>query len=297
MIKIFAHNDFHVERYYSTGIYRYYSGFLRFMFGWIPFSLGDLLYFSAGFWLLWKLIANIRLLFGKKLSRPLLYQKIAKLALLMGSIYILFNLEWGLNYNRKGIAWQLHLKTQPYDTADLALIEGQLLQKVNHTKEILVKDKDSYPSRKELFSRAESCYHHTSDSLPFLSYRNLSVKSSLYGKLGDYLGFTGYYNPFTGEAQVNTTVPQFLRPYVTLHEMGHQLGYAKEDEANFSGYLAAAFGQDTLFQYSAYLDLFVYANRELFYMDSTAAKRYARQLSPTVIEDLKEWRKFNQKYS
>ncbi len=58
--------------------------------------------------------------------------------------------------------------------------------------------------------------------------------------LGNYLGFTGYYNPFTGEAQVNTTVPQFLLPNIALHEMGHQIGYAKEDEANFSAYLAAS---------------------------------------------------------
>ena len=96
------------------------------------------------------------------------------------------------------------------------------------------------------------------------------------------MGFTGYYNPFTGEAQVNTTVPKFLLPYITLHEIGHQLGYAKEDEANFSGYLAAVDSHDTLFQYSTYLDLFVYANREVFYFDSTASKLAAAQLVPEV---------------
>ena len=78
--------------------------------------------------------------------------------------------------------------------------------------------------------------------------------------------------------------------------MGHQLGYAKEDEANFSGYLAAANSHDTLFQYSAYLDLFVYANREVFYFDSTASEIAAKQLIPEVKADLLEWRRFNEQY-
>lgn len=79
--------------------------------------------------------------------------------------------------------------------------------------------------------------------------------------------------------------------------MGHQLGYAKEDEANFSGYLAAVNSHDTLFQYSTYLDLFVYANREVYYFDSTASKQAAMQLIPAVKADLLEWRRFNKKYT
>jgi hypothetical protein len=79
----------------------------------------------------------------------------------------------------------------------------------------------------------------------------------LWGWLGNYVGFTGYYNPFTGEAQVNTTVPKFLQPFTASHEVAHQLGYAKEMEANFVGYLAASHSTDTLFRYSVYLDLFL----------------------------------------
>jgi len=118
----------------------------------------------------------------------------------------------------------------------------------------------------------------------------------LWGWLGNYLGFTGYYNPFTGEAQVNTMFPKFLQPFTTCHEVAHQLGYAKEREANFVGYLAAAASQDTLLQYSVYLDLYMYSNRNLFETDSAAAKEFRKQLVPGVLEDLKEWKAFNKKY-
>jgi len=297
IIKLLGTNQFHVEKYYTGDFYLFFSMVLRILFGWIPFSVGDLLYLLAGCWLLWKLIKNVRLFFKRELDRQKCKKGLIQLAVILATVYIIFNVFWGLNYNRKGINWQLHLSSQEYNDSDLKSIAVLLLQKVNATKRILVRENLGYPPDKELFVRARACYHVAAIGYPFICYRGLSVKSSLYGRLGDYLGFTGYYDPFTGEAQVNTTVPKFLLPYITLHEMGHQLGYAKEDEANFSGYLAAANSTDTLFQYSAYLDLFTYANREIFYVDSVAAKALAAQLIPEVKADLQEWRRFNMKYT
>ncbi len=288
------HND--IESYYSGGFYPYFSLILRFLFGWIPFSIGDVIYFLAGVWLLWKLVKNLRLIFKKKITRDMFIKKTGIALMVTGCVYIVFNIFWGLNYNRKGIAWQLQLPADEYDTTSVLQIQQLLLQKVNDTKAQLVEDHISYPDNKEMFARAKSCYDQAVTVFPFLKYRGTSVKSSLYGLLGDYVGFTGYYNPFTGEAQVNTTVPRFLVPYITLHEMAHQLGYAKENEANFVGYLAAANSTDTLFQYSAYLDLFIYANRQVYYFDSTASIAAGKQLSPAVKEDILEWRKFNRKY-
>jgi hypothetical protein len=295
-IKLWSVSHDRVEVFYSKYFYYYLSVSLRFLFGWIPVSIGDILYLIAGAWLFWKVIKNLRLLFQKRYSFELFKRKLWRLLVLFAGIYIIFNIFWGLNYDRRGIGWQLHLPVVSYDSANLKLMQSLLLQKVNETKKILLQENITYPGRKELFARAKICYDSATTKYPFLKYKILSVKPSLYGYLGDYLGFTGYYNPFTGEAQVNTTVPKFLLPYVALHEMGHQLGYAKEDEANFSGYLAAANSHDTLFQYSAYLDLFVYANREVFYFDSTASKQAAMQLIPEVKTDLHEWKLFNRKY-
>ena len=207
-------------------------------------------------------------------------------------VYIIFNIFWGINYNRKEISAQLNLKLDKKDTADLKIVEQLLLQKVNESKQALVNQHALYPSNKELFKRAVACYEQTEKLYPFLSYEPRSVKRSMFGLFGNYFGFTGYYNPFTGEAQVNTLVPKFMLPYTTCHEIAHQLGYAKEEEANFVGYLAATSSTDTLFHYSAYLDLFVYANRQLFFVDSVAAKDVAKQLSSEVKADIKEWREF-----
>jgi Protein of unknown function (DUF3810) len=296
-IKFFAGSTSRIESIYTKDFYRFFSVTLRFLFGWMPFSVGDVLYILAGCWLGWKLIKNIVLLFKRKFTREIFIDKLFKLILLFGTIYVVFNIFWGLNYNRQTIAGQMNLPAVKYDTANLKIMQQLLLQKVNETKQILIDKNVSYPQNKELFHRAKVCYDEAAVNYPLIEYNALSVKSSLFGLAGDYLGFTGYYNPFTGEAQVNTTVPKFLLPYISLHEMGHQLGYAKEDEANFSGYLAAANSQDTLFKYSAYLDLFMYANREVFYFDSSQAKVAFNQLIPPVKTDLLEWKRFNARYT
>ena len=293
IIKLFSLSSERVEVLYTTKFYGLFAKILRFLFGWIPFSLGDFFYLLAGCLLLVKLIKTIKSLIRRQFIGKLFFKKSLKAFLWLIFIYIIFNIFWGLNYNRQGVTHQLGLTEMKYDTSDIILLQDMLLQKVNSTKASLIRQNYQYPDSKILFRRAKDAYNDAEKTYPFLQYQILSVKSSLYGWWGNYLGFTGYYNPFTGEAQVNTTVPKFLQPYIATHEMAHQLGYAKEDEANFAGYLAAVNSRDTLFHYSAYLDLYIYANREVFYFDSVASLQSRKLLIPEVKKDILEWRKFN----
>lgn len=150
--------------------------------------------------------------------------------------------------------------------------------------------------RIDLSAEVQRSYDRAAEIYPFLHISPVSLKSSLWGWLGNYTGFTGYYNPFTGEAQVNTTVPSFLQPFVGCHEVAHQLGYAKENEANFVGFLAARSSANPAVRYSAYLDLFTYANRSLYALDSSTAQLYRRELSEPVRQDTREWIVFNRNH-
>jgi hypothetical protein len=49
LIKIFSLDPARVESYYTFGFYPVISGVLRTLLGWIPFSIGDLLYIAAFF--------------------------------------------------------------------------------------------------------------------------------------------------------------------------------------------------------------------------------------------------------
>jgi len=296
LLHAYANDSTRVENQYSNAIYPAISRVLRYIFGWLPFSAGDILYALVILWLIWKLIKAIKVIIKRQATWPGFAAGLGKTFRILLITYIFFNLFWGINYNRQGIASQLQLKMEKYTAEDLKMINGLLLEKVNTCKQVLTNQQAAYPSKKQLFAKVESAYTNAEKTYPFLKYQPVSLKPSVWSWVGNYMGFTGYYNPFTGEAQVNTLVPKFLQPFTTCHEVAHQLGYAKEMEANFVGYLAATASTDTLLHYSTYLDLFMYSNRNLFGTDSVAAITYRKQLSPAVITDIKEWRAFSIKH-
>lgn len=296
LIHIYSLDPARVENQYATGIYPAIGRFLRYIFCWIPFSIGDLLYGSVIIWVLIGIFRMVKAIFRKRVSRGSFAAGIGRLVNIMLLIYIVFNLLWGINYNRKGIASQLQLKLEKYQPGDVKAINALLVARTNSCKQALVNDQFSYPSNRQLFAHIDSVYSQAKKTYPFLQHQPLSLKPSMWGWLGNYMGFTGYYNPFTGEAQVNTLVPKFLQPFTTSHEVAHQLGYAREMEANFVGYLAATSSNDTSVLYSVYLDLFMYSNRNLYGTDSAAAREFFKQLSEPVKQDIKEWRAFNRKH-
>ncbi|MEP6713797.1 MAG: DUF3810 domain-containing protein [Ferruginibacter sp.] len=296
IIHIYSNSEIRVETGYSSNFFVSFSKFLRYSFGSLQISIGDILYGFVAGWLIWKLVKGVIFLFRKNKEKIFWINKLSNFVILFCIIYIVFNIFWGINYNRKGIAWQLALSIKPYTTLELKEINSLLVDKINTSKKVLLQKQVGYPSNKQLFAMVGDAYKKISVQYPFLQYQPAALKSSMWGWIGNYTGFTGYYNPFTGEAQVNTTVPKFSQPFTACHEVAHQLGYAKEMEANFVGYLAAASSSDTLFHYSVYLDLFSYANRNLYFIDSSAAKLYSKQLTPEVITDIKEWIAFSRKH-
>ncbi len=288
-----------VEALYSIGIFPVIAAFLRLIFGWLPFSVGDIGYAAAVIFLLAKFVQLIRFIFRKnKVNSGEKVKQVSRSFFISACIiYLVFNIFWGINYNREGISAQLQLDMKKYSVEELKNMNGLLVQKVNESKLALLRSNKPYPDNAQLFSMTAAAYKNVSACYSFLRYDHVSLKSSMWGWVGNYTGFLGYYNPFTGEAQVNTTVPKFTQPFTACHETAHQLGYAKEMEANFVGYLAAAASSDTLFHYSVYTDLFLYANRSLYFADTAASSLYRNLLLPPVIEDFKERRKFNRDHT
>lgn len=282
-----------IEKNYSRGIYLNIAWLHRKIFGWLPFSAGDILYAAAGFFLLVNIVKLFKTLINRRFEKENLKRTFVKAFFIFSIIYIYFNLSWGLNYNRPGIAEQLQLNIGRHSEQDLKVITDTLLKKVNEYRLMLGNGKIKYKTYPEIFSEAQAAYRQsTAAGFSFLAYNTKSVKRSMYGRMGNFLGFLGYYNPFTGEAQLNLTMPRFLIPFVTCHEIAHQLGYASESEANFVAYLAAVRSSDTLFRYSTYFDLFNYANKELFSKDSAAANNNYKKLDPLVKNDVEELREY-----
>jgi len=295
-VKIFSLFPPAVEKYYSAGIYPVISRTQRILLGWIPVSVGDIFYAVIIIWILAKIISFLRKLFLRRLTRAYFLYAAQKIIFLCLWIYIAFNIAWGLNYNRLGIAYQLQLNVKKYSTAELSEMLQIIVDRLNATDSLAHSKRAELANKHFLFAEAVDSYRDLEKQQNFFAYHSPSVKPSIFSYVGDYLGFTGYYNPFSGEAQVNTTVPLSIQPFTTCHEMGHQLGYAKESEANFSGYLAAKSSDNIAFRYSVYFDMYLYAARGLYVRDSNLVKKYRDELNPSVRNDYKELKNFFKKY-
>jgi hypothetical protein len=146
----------------------------------------------------------------------------------------------------------------------------------------------------EVGARAKRYYKTCTNSRTRLL--GLKAKSSLYGFFMQYLGIQGYYNPFTGEAQVNRFLPSFMLPFVVCHEMAHQSGIAAEDDANLLAYTLCAVSPDKDFSYSGYFNLWLYTQSRLKRMDSVLANGLLAQLNPVSTGHLDTLRAIRRKY-
>ena len=237
-----------VETYYSNGIYPVISQFFRILFGWVPFSVGEILYVLL-------IVLGIRYLYANRLKiRKFPFQFLRNVVMVLSVFYFTFNLVWGLNYYRKPIAENFAIRDsiQTHEVIDLA---ERLIVKTNQLQFNLTSDSTKRVqvpyTRNKIFDKTVNGYEQLQKELPFLEYDHRSLKKSMFSTLASYMGIGGYLNPFTNEAQVNALTPEFRFPVISGHEVGHQVGYSKENETNFIGYLVTVKNDDPYFQYSA----------------------------------------------
>jgi len=293
LIRIFSLNPAWVERYYTFGFYPVISAILRTLFGWIPFSIGDVTYIVAFVFLVLKAWKLIKLLAKRKVKEYLSWILFRKYLKIVFWIYIVFNVFWGLNYDREGIAHQFELEVKQYSPADLYELTAVLQQRLNfYAVKVDSLKRLSLNNNRNLFKEGIAAYKIASRQYSFLEYQQPSIKPSLLTFLGNYFGFTGYYNPFTGEAQLKTDVPVFTKPFIVCHEMGHQLGYAKENEANFSSFLAGRVSDNVEFRYSVYYDMYRYAMSDLFVYNRACFIELKSSEHPQLKKDNRVYREY-----
>lgn len=109
----------------------------------------------------------------------------------------------------------------------------------------------------------------------YSSFQNLyaNTKPVMLSEPWTYTHISGVYTFFTGEANVNVNYPDFIVVSSAAHEMAHQRGIGKEDEANFVAFLVCSLSDDPYVRYSGYADVL---NDVLIQLSSADAELYRR---------------------
>ena len=271
-----SRSAFLVETFYANAIYPLWSNALRSLLGWIPFSLGDLMYMAVFLYLAFRFITGILYLRKNGFRSALRWTIWRSILVRILQVYVYFMLSWGLLYSRSSVEKQMGWEgVEPATLAELHELRCELMDTVRILRHQLGADTIlKRPDWKELQEKAVKAYSSFQVQYPSFKYSNVSVKPTLLHWLGKYVGFTGYFNPFTHEAQVRAQLPAMALPSVTTHEIAHQLGQAGESAASWFGYLAAKSSDNLLFRYSAYMDLFFLVEQALYDQDEEFRKMY-----------------------
>lgn len=98
---------------------------------------------------------------------------------------------------------------------------------------------------------------------------------------------TGYYFPFSMEANYNDVMYVMNKPATFCHELAHLKGFIYENEANFIAYLACTGSEDIVFQYAGYLSVLNYIDNDFYTSVGNDRERYLAQenILPQVHED------------
>ena len=293
ILQVLPYFPLQVERFYSNGFYPILSTFSRTILGKIPFSVGDCLYLIAIFF-------SIKWFWNQRKSWKLQWKNNVLTVLSFISVfYFCFHLLWGFNYYRQPLFEKMEIK-KDYSDADLLAFTKKLIIKTNAIQKQITKNdslKVAFPySQKQVFKMNLNGYKKLAQEYSYFTYNHLSTKKSLISLPLTYMGFGGYLNPFTNEAQVNYLGPMYSFPMTANHEMAHQIGYASESECNFIGFLASIKNENRYIQYSGYSMALRYCLGNWYTRDEKVYSQLLKTVHPGILKNYKESEDFWKRY-
>jgi hypothetical protein len=295
-----------ISTYYTQGLFKYGASGLRFLFGSIPFAIGELVYIIILIILIINALKHINSLKSFNYIAQKGWFSLTKLSWLIVKLFVVFQLIWGLNYMQPDPTKDFDLLVQTPKNAQVALSEMnaltyELIEELNKTKAAMSLDKSIEPNFEQVVANVQQTYQALAIAHPRFNLQNQSVKKAIFPSLGDYIGFLAFYQPITGEAILRSDLPILTQPYTIAHEMAHQLGYASETEANFIAFVVATEANDPYLKYSMLLQMFSYAqDAQLLLLAGNKGfdawkmqiEKNRSLLSPAVLKDRAEIKAF-----
>ena len=254
---------------------RYISQPLRLVFGLItsifPFSLAEMMLILSPVLLTLLIVLGVRKHAKTWKSAGMYLCKIFSAVLVF---FILFVSNFAAGYYGVPLndETKLDLDRQNSSAEELYQTALHLAEQVNReAMNVTFKEKDFsiMPYRRSEMNRhLLDAYDTFCEEHDFIGHFYSRAKPVLLSEAMSYTHITGVYSYFTGEANLNVNFPDYTLPYTAAHELAHQRGIAREDEANFMAFLVCTASEDPYFRYCGYLNLYEYVASALYSADS-----------------------------
>ncbi len=255
--------------------------------GWLPFSLFELLIILALPLVLLLVILTVR----RARDRASLVRNVFAILALISTIITTYIFTLGVGYRTTPITAQMGIEdardvtaSELYSVATLLRDEANAL-----SADLTYKNGESVMGYTlgEASDRLCDAYVALSEKYPAVKTFDSRVKPVLASGIMSDAGITGIYGFPTGEANVNVEYPHHEIVYSAAHEMAHQRGIARENEANFIAFLVCIVSDDPFVRYSGYLSMLRYFMSAVYATDKELYQDLLAGTSERVLSDIR----------
>ena len=216
------------------------------------------------------------------------------------AVYVVFLIAWGLNYARLPLGVSVGLPVAPAARAELAAACAELVALADAWRGEVEEDASGVARHRGgvagALARAALGFEVAAGGWPVLAGSPPVVKAAAFSPVLARLGISGIFVPVTGEAHVNTTLPEWTLPFTAAHEVAHQRGFAREDEANYLAFATGSRHPDPEARYAAALMASAYALGALRRVDPAASGELDGRRGAGTRRDLGALEAWRRKY-
>lgn len=290
-----------IEDFYSKGINKLFIEFLSVITGIIPFSIAEMgliaLVVGVPIILVFRIIRIIK---QKKGRFKAIIDLLANIIIAISLIYFSLTVFWSLNYNRLPFAEIARLDVKPSSVKDLESLCNSLINRANSLRTSVKQNSKGLMyipgGYSFVFKNANNGYEAASRTFPVLGGNYGKPKAVIFSKAMSYSGIIGLYCPFTCEVNIDIDIPDFSIPSTTCHEIAHQHGFAREDEANYIAWLTCKENPSVEFQYSGTILALINSMNALYSYNKEKYSELNKNLIDGVKRDLKANNQYWQKH-
>ena len=262
-----------------------------------PFSFMEFLLFLS------PIIIIVTVCFAKKCAKSggvYVIRAISAVLSLGAGVYFCFAVGFAPSYRTTPIGDKLGIDYREISTEELYTVTLAVINDLEPLCDSVTYRTDgSSVMPYDIFELSESLsdsYRSLSDEHGCFQGFSSKVKPLIISPVMTYTHISGIYSFFTGEANLNTNYPDFVNVYTAAHEMAHQRGIAREDEANFTAFLVCKESTDDYIRYCAYLNMYDYLSNALYSADIELYRSAAKALPAKARGELYAYYDFFDKY-
>ncbi len=255
----------------------------------VDFSVAELVYVTAILVGVLLVPCAIRALVESRCKWQTLYRMVLGAACTGLSIYVGMTLLWGVNYYTDSFQDKSGIYAREASVAELEELTRIMAAGVIDSYDDVKRDENGLfaESRQDIFAASTGIYAHVYDEFPFLEQEDHVPKRLVFSEPFSAMNFTGFFFPFTGEANLNVHCPPVYLASTITHEMAHLRGIAAEQECNFLAVVASTASDEPAYRYAGWLLGYVYTSNALYRVDQEKWLAIRQTIPEEVLRDLR----------